>query len=61
MKTKEQWNEAKSWLDEVRQAYVDVGAAGLFGLRISIDPLLIRYERGERTEDLFEEIMELKL
>lgn len=61
MKTEQEWKKAKEWLDEVRQAYFDVGAAGLFGLRLSIDPLLVRYERGERTDELYDEIMELEL
>jgi len=61
MKTNEEWEEAKAWLDEVRQAYFEVGSAGLLGLQISINPLLVRYERGERTDELYEEMMGLKL
>lgn len=59
--TEQEWKDAKEWLDEVRQAFFEVGAAGLFGLWISIDPLLVRYERGERSQELYDEIMELEL
>ena len=55
------WEEAKERLDEVRQAYFEIGSAGLFGLRLNIDPLLVRYDRGERTQALYDDIMELKL
>ena len=55
------WEEAKKHLDEVRQAYTETGAAGLLGLHYTINPLLIRYENEERTQDLYTSIMELKL
>jgi hypothetical protein len=55
------WEEAKKYLDEARQAYTDVGTAGLLALQLTINPLLIRYEKGERTKDLYDSIMGLKL
>jgi len=54
------WEEAKKYLDKVRQAYTEIGAGGLLCLQITINPLLIRYEKGERTQDLYVSIMELE-
>jgi len=54
------WEEAKKYLDKVRQIYTEIGACGLLGLQITINPLLIRYEKGERTHDLYTSIMELE-
>lgn len=51
------WAEAERHLQGVRRQYVDIGVAGLLGLRLTLDPLLVRYERGERTPDLHAEIM----
>jgi len=61
MKTDQEWEEAKDYLDECREIYTSIGVAGMFALRRIIDPLLIRYERGERTEELYDEIMGVKL
>ncbi len=51
------WDKAKEHFDEVRQQYVDLlGTPGVntaFALRITFDPLLARYNDGERTEELY--------
>ncbi len=54
------WDEAKKWLDRIRKDYTEVGTPGLIGLHVTINPLLIRYERGERTKQLYDDIMELQ-
>jgi hypothetical protein len=54
------WENAKKHLDEVRIAYTEIGASGLLGLNFSINPLLVRYEKGERTQELYESIMSLE-
>lgn len=54
------WKRAEEYLKEVRRQYCEIGMAGIPGLRISIDPLLVRFERGERTQELHSEIMGLK-
>ena len=41
-------------LQEVRQQYVAIGAAGVLGLTLSLNPLVVRYEKGERTTELLE-------
>lgn len=53
------WPKAKAYLDQVQKNYEEIGPAGRFGLAITIMPLQDRYERGERTEWLYNEIMEL--
>jgi len=54
------WVKAEKWLKEVRQMYTDIGASGLLGLQFSINPLLVRFEKGERTQKLYDEIMSLE-
>jgi hypothetical protein len=60
MKTEQEWAEAKSHIDEIRRLYFSIGVAGIPALRMVIDPLLIRFENGERTDDLFDDIMKLE-
>jgi len=50
------WDAAEAHLREVRKAYAEIGAAGIFGLRVVLDPLQVRYEKGERTAELYEAI-----
>lgn len=54
------WEEATNHLKEIRQQYTDIGGAGVPALTITINPLLIRFERGERTPELHREIMRLE-
>jgi len=51
------WEQAEKHLKEVRRQYTEIGIAGMPALQISINPLLIRYENGERTDDLYKSIM----
>jgi hypothetical protein len=51
------WKAAETRLREIRQAYVDAGRAGLLGLRGTLDPLMVRFERGERTAELHAAMM----
>lgn len=55
------WEQAKTHFDEVRQMYQEFeGWAGLnttTALRIVFDPLAKRYNAGERSAELFEEMM----
>lgn len=53
------WEKAKLYLEELAQAYGDIGQAGMFGLGI-IASLKNRYDKGERTQELYDEIMETK-
>jgi len=59
------WQEAEDHLTEVLEAYE--GCIGLAGVAVGpalqyvIYPLRDRFQAGERTEKLHQEIMELKL
>lgn len=55
--TDEQWTKAKEHLDFYRQVYTDIGSAGILGLRLTFDPLVIRFENGERTPELYDEML----
>lgn len=52
------WEDAKEYLYTMKEEYEDIGTSGLFGL-ISIDALAIRFKNGERTQYLYDEIMEI--
>lgn len=54
------WDKAREWLYEVERMYKEIGGVGQLALVITIDPLIHRYESGERSEDLYDEIMSLK-
>lgn len=51
------WDKAKARIQEVRETYAAIGAAGIPGLAIVLNPLLLRLERGERTVELYDAIM----
>jgi len=55
------WDRAKEHFDEVRNQYQDLeGVPGVntsMALRLSFDPLAKRYNSGERTSELYEEMM----
>jgi len=51
------WEKAFNHLQEIGRCYVVVEAPGVFGLTIALNPLLARYERGERTQELYDEML----
>lgn len=53
----EQWDEAIKILDRWIVEYASIGFAGSFALNGVLVPLKQRYERGERTQELYDEIM----
>ena len=53
------WEHAKNHLDFMIDAYAEIGAPGWFGLSL-MKPLKRRYEAGERTRELYDEIMRLE-
>lgn len=54
--TLEQWAVVFAHLQEVRRQYVDIGGAGVFGLTMTLNPLVSRYAAGERTARLYREM-----
>ena len=51
------WEKAINYLNTLIDAYSSIGWCGLFGLG-TLTELKRRYENGERTEELYKEIME---
>jgi len=59
--TDEQWADAERHLDEVVEAYESIPtASGMPGLVLIINPIRKRFKAGERTAELYDEIMELE-
>ena len=54
------WGMAEGHLYEVKNAYEEIGYTGSFALALTINPLVKRYENGERTIDLYNDIMDLQ-
>lgn len=55
------WTQAENHLQTAERAYHEIGFAGTFALAFVIKPCRIRFDRGERTQDLYDEIMEIAL
>lgn len=59
--TDEDWDKVKQRFDTIRKQYQDMeGTPGVnttYALRIVFDPLAKRYNRGERTQGLYDEMM----
>ncbi len=57
----EKWAKAKKHFDETRQHYLDLegmpGVSVAFALNFVFKPLSERYNRGERTQELYESMM----
>jgi predicted RNA-binding Zn-ribbon protein involved in translation (DUF1610 family) len=51
------WNAAIAYLHMLVREYKKVGPPGFFGLSM-LNSYLKRYEKGERSDDLYQEIME---
>ena len=61
MITDKQWKSAKTRIDGLRDAYVLFGQLldpnSKFALETVIEPVLKRYNDGERTQNLYDEMM----
>lgn len=58
--TKEEWEEAEKHLNFFIAEYASIGFPGTFGLQGILIPLKKRFDSGERTRKLYEEIMEVE-
>lgn len=54
------WKRAEMQLYTLIAEYADLGYTGLFGLYITLLPLKRRFDAGERTQELYDEIMQCK-
>lgn len=55
------WDLAEEHLKECEEAYTEIGSAGAFALNYVIRPLRDRFNSGERTIELYNEILEVSL
>lgn len=53
------WEQAENYLAMMMEAYREIGAPGWFGLSL-MKPLKRRLDGGERTRELYDEIMNLE-
>ena len=64
MISNEQWKSVKVRTDKLRDALLILGQIpgtnSLFLIKTVIDPLLRKYDCGERTQSLYDEMMALK-
>jgi len=58
MKKEFDWDYASEMLDTVCKVYCEIGTHGLLALTITILPLRDRLRKQEKTEELYNEIME---
>lgn len=52
------WKKAEDHLNFMIDEYKSIGTRGIFSLTLTLYPLKQRYNSGERTQELFDEIME---
>jgi hypothetical protein len=55
------WYKAEEYLKTCEAAYAETGTAGAFALNVVIRPLRDRFNKNERSEDLYREIMGISL
>lgn len=56
--TPNDWDKAESYLNKTIAEYAAIGMPGRFALQLTLIPLKKRYDDGERTQELYDEIME---
>lgn len=58
------WEHAKRHFDMIRQQYLDLqGTPGVnvsLALRFTFEPLAVRYNRGERSRDLYDAMLSVE-
>lgn len=52
------WKEAENYLNMLIAEYSSIGIAGYFALQLTLLPLKKRFYSGERTIELYYEIMD---
>lgn len=55
------WKQAQEHLELAEKAYSEIGSSGYFALSFTIRPLRDRFNNRERTQELYDEIMEISL
>lgn len=55
------WDKAESYLKTAESVYAEAGSTGFFAMAYVIRPLRDRFNCGDRSQDLYDEIMDIKL
>lgn len=55
------WAKAEEYLQTCERVYGEIGGYGAFALVYVINPVRVRFNSGERTRELYDEIMEIEL
>lgn len=55
--SEEEWGDAIAYLNNLIVEYVMLGATGQYALQAVLVPMKKRYDEGERTLELYEDIM----
>lgn len=55
--TPQDWEQAENYLNSLIAAYAAIGWAGQFGLQMFLLPLKKRLDAGERSANLYADIM----
>jgi hypothetical protein len=55
------WDKAEKHLLTVERAYLESGVGGIFALVMFINPLIKRFNSGERSDELYNEILSLEI
>ncbi len=55
------WNAAEEYLKECEQAYSEIGSSGAFAMAHVINPCRDRFNKGDRGQELFNDIMDISL
>jgi hypothetical protein len=54
----EAWEAVENYLNAMIAEYVAIGQFGVLGLQVTLLPLKKRLDAGERSEELYNEIMD---
>jgi hypothetical protein len=55
------WDKAEKYLQTCERIYGEIGMAGSFAMMFVINPCRVRFNAGERSQELHDEIMEIAL
>ena len=55
------WVKIEEYLKTCEEMYTEIGISGLFAMQTVITPLRDRFNKGERTGELYDDIFEVKL
>jgi len=58
---KEDWSVAENHLEQCEDAYTSIGSSGYFVLVTVVRPLRDRFNKGERTQELYDAILSVSL